>query len=190
MAAKASRSEPVTAELLDAARAGDGEAIDGLFSLAYDELREVAKRVRRRGRSETLDTTALLHETYIKLSAGHPLPATDRAHFLAIVVRAMRQVLTDAARRRLTAKRGGDALVMTYDDHGTEIALMPEEYLAIEQALAQLEAVEPRRVRVVECRFIGGLSVEETADALRISPATVKRDWRVARAWLATALRP
>jgi RNA polymerase sigma factor (TIGR02999 family) len=182
------RDQPTT-ELLEAARAGDADAVDRLFTLAYDELRQVARQVRHRGAGETLDTTALLHEAYFKLSSGRPVPASDRAHFLSIVARAMRQVLVDAARRRVAEKRGGGAFAVTVTDAGVEAHLQPEEYLALEQALEELEAVEPRRARVVECRFIAGLSVEETAHALGVSTPTVKRDWQVARAWLADALR-
>jgi RNA polymerase sigma factor (TIGR02999 family) len=181
--------DPPTAELFAGARAGDVAAIDRLFSLAYDELRAVARQARRHGAGETLDTTALLHESYFRLSAGHPIPAMDRAHFLAIAARAMRQVLVDEARRRLAAKRGGGAFLRTLDDHGDEVGMPAEDYLTLERAMAALEAMEPRRARVVECRFIGGMTVEETAAALGVSEPTVKRDWRVARAWLADALQ-
>lgn len=181
---------PATAELLGGARAGDAAAVDRLFALAYDELRAVARRARRRGAGDTMDTTALLHEAYVRLGGGRPLPATDRAHFLAIAARAMRQVLVDAARRRAAEKRGGGAALLTFDDQGVEHALHPADYLALEEALTELEAVDPRRARVVECRYLAGMSVEETAEALGVSPPTVKRDWRVARAWLADALRP
>jgi RNA polymerase sigma factor (TIGR02999 family) len=179
-----------TVELLRAAARGEAGAVDRLFTQAYDELRGVAGRLRRRNPHGTLDTTALLHEGWLKLSGGQSVSATDRAHFIAIVARAMRQVLVDAARRRLAGKRGGGAPLVTFDDSGAEAAFEPEQYLALEQALTELEAAEPRRARVVECRFIGGLSVEETATVLGVSTPTVKRDWRVARAWLADALRP
>lgn len=188
-AAGATPTDPPTGELLRAVGHGDADAMDRLFTMTYEELRRLASRIRQRGRSETLDTTALLHEAYIKMSGGRALTAADRAHFLAIAARAMRQVLVDAARRRVAEKRGGGALLLTLGDVGRQSALEPEECLALERALAELEAIEPRRARVAECRFIVGMSVEETALALRVSPPTVKRDWRVARAWLADALR-
>lgn len=183
------RRDPPTTELLDAARRGDEHGIDGLFHLAYDQLRAVAHRVRARAQDGPLQTTALLHEAYVKLGGGRPLDATDRAHFLAIVGRAMRHVLVDEARQRTAKKRGGaDAVMVTLDDHGASATLPVEDVLTLEAALSELESAEPRLARVVECRFLAGMSVEETAEALGVSAPTVKRDWRVARAWLGEAL--
>jgi RNA polymerase sigma factor (TIGR02999 family) len=175
-----------TAELLQAAREGEKPAVDALFALAYDELRRVARRVRR-GPEDSLTTTALVHEAYLKLlPAG--VPANDRAHFRLLVARAMRQVLIDSARRREAGKRGGGQIVVTLDDVAKSEPLSVVQVLDLNHALQDLERVDPRRAAVVICRFFGGMDVEETAAALDLSTATVKRDWRVARAWLAQAV--
>lgn len=173
------------ADLIEGARNGDRGAIDRLFALAYDELRALARR-RRRGSGDTLETTALVHEAYLKLTPSAGLALADRAHFTYIVARAMRQILVHTARRKSTLKRS-PGLLITLDEsaHG---ALPAPRFLALENALAELERVDPRRAGVVECRFFGGMGVEETARALGVSTATVKRDWRTARAWLARAL--
>ena len=179
---------PPTVELIRAAREGDREAVDRLFSLAYGELRHLAHLVRRRGAGETLNTTALVHEAYLKLRPERGLEIEDRAHFTYIVARAMRQVVVDAARRKAADKRGGSDTPVTLDESIRAAPVRVEELIALGDALDELERVDPRKARVVECRFFGGLTVEETAEALGISPPTVKRDWRVARAWLGQAL--
>jgi RNA polymerase sigma factor (TIGR02999 family) len=172
--------------VFQAIRGGDKTALDGLFTLAYEELRRMARRVRRRG-EDSLTTTALVHEAYLKLvPAG--VPANDAAHFKLLIGRAMRQVLIDAARRRTTDKRGGGDLAVTLGDEVAARPLDAERLLALNAALEELERMDPRRASVVECRFFGGLDVDETAAALNLSSATVKRDWRVARAWLARAI--
>jgi RNA polymerase sigma factor (TIGR02999 family) len=173
--------------LLRAAREGDKTALDALFALAYDELRRLARRVRRRD-GDTLTTTALVHEAYLKLAPAGRLPANDRAHFRFLIGRAMRQVLVDSARRRLSQKRGGSDICVTLDDDAHTEPLSPARLIDVNGALEQLERLDPRRAAVVECRFFAGLDVEETATALQLSTATVKRDWRVARAWLARAV--
>lgn len=175
-----------TEELLRGARDGNKEALDALFALAYEELRRIARRVRG-GRNETLSTTALVHEAYLKLLPSG-LPANDAAHFKLLIARAMREVLIDAARRRQAGKRGGSDLAVTLDEDLQTVPLKSAEILELHAALEQLERVDKRRAAVVECRFFGGLDVEETAAALNLSTATVKRDWRVARAWLAQAM--
>jgi len=180
------REGPATDALLRAARSGDKKAIDRLFALAYDELRGVARRMRR-GPDDSLTTTALVHEAYLKLSPSG-VPANDRAHFKLLIARAMRQILIDAARRRQARKRGGGEAAVSLADEAGAIPLMPEQLLELHQALQNLEQADPRRAAVVECRFFGGLDVEETAAALSLSTATVKRDWRLARAWLAQAV--
>ncbi len=182
-------TKTATVQLIEAARQGDARAIDRLYELAYDELRHLARVVRRRGAGETLNTTALVHEAYFKLAPGRELAIRDRAHFTYIVARAMRQVLIDEARRKTAAKRGGQQDWLTLQDDANAAPIRPEELVAMEEALVDLEAFDPRRAQVVECRFFGGLSVEETAEALGVGSATVKRDWRVARAWLADALK-
>lgn len=159
---------------------------DALFANFYDELRRRAHGVCRRSASRTLNTTGLVHETYLKLrgSAGW----TSREHFLNTAARAMRQVVVNAAEARLAAKRGGGAWVVTLDEEIGHAPVRPEEVLALDEALARFEQTNPRQARVVECRYFAGLSVEETAAALGVGTATVQRDWRFARAWLHRAL--
>jgi RNA polymerase sigma factor (TIGR02999 family) len=172
--------------LLRGAREGDKESLDALFSLAYDELRRIARSVRG-DRSATLSTTALVHEAYLKLLPS-AVPANDAAHFKLLIARAMREVLIDAARRRQAGKRGGGEFAVTLDDALQSAPLKAAELIEVHEALDELSRVDPRRAAVVECRFFGGLDVDETAAALSLSTATVKRDWRTARAWLAHAL--
>lgn len=175
-------------QLLHRASEGDEQAFEGLFDLVYEELRRLARRVRQGGAPETLSTTALVHEAYIKLTPSHDLSWRDRSHFFGVAARAMRQVLVDAAEKRAAQKRGGGQAAVSFDEdrHGAWIA--PERVIGVSQALELLEQANPRQVRVVECRFFAGLSVRETAHALDVSEPTVKRDWRFARAWLAQEL--
>lgn len=179
---------PPTVDLIRAARAGDRAAVDRLFSLAYGELRHLAHVVRRKGAGQTLNTTALVHEAYLKLRPDQGLAIEDRAHFTYIVARAMRQVVVDAARRKAADKRGGGEAAVTLDESLSPAPVRAEQLIQLEEALRELEQIDARRAQIVECRFFGGLTVEETGEALGISPATVKRDWRVARAWLAQAI--
>jgi RNA polymerase sigma factor (TIGR02999 family) len=172
--------------------AGDGaRPIDELFSLAYSELRRLAARIRRDDRRATMTPTALVNEAWMKLAAGGTVVPASALHFKRLAARAMRQVLVEAARRRLAFKRGaGDAPLVTFDE-----ALMPpaagaRDVLALDGALETLAALNARQAAVVECRFFAGLDVAETAVALEVSEATVLRDWRAARAYLAVQLRP
>lgn len=166
------------ATLLDAARAGDPDASASLFAATYDELRRLAGRVRHGRAPATLNTTALVHEAYLKLADG--ASAESRAHFLALAAKAMRHVLVDEARRRGAVKRGGGAEHVELRE--TLVGAMPpEEILALDEALDRLAALDERAAAVVECRFYGGLTVEETAAALDLSPRTVERAWRAAR---------
>lgn len=161
----------------------DRRTLDELFSLAYEELRRVAAGVLRGDAAATIDPTALVHEAWAKLIAAPPAGALSPLHFRRIAARAMRQVLVDAARRRVAEKRGGGLRLETLDDAaggGTRT----EDVLALDRALAALARLDGRQAAIVECRFFGGLEVEETASALGISEATVRRDWRAARAWL------
>lgn len=175
--------------LIEAARNGDDAAVAALFSALYDELRELAHVIRRHEASETLSTTALVHEAYFKLVPSAGLQAENAAHFKHIAGRAMRQVLVDAARSRAARKRGsGEAVAVTLEDEAHGVTVDELQLLQLHDALTELEQVDGRSARVVECRFFGGLDVEETAAALGISTATVKRDWRTARAWLAQAM--
>ena len=170
---------------------GNAAAVDGLFSLLYDELRSIAHRQRRRWQGDhTLQTTALVHEAFLKLVDQERIAAESRAHFLAMAARAMRHILCNYARDRGAQKRGGAMEHVALDESRgdaapTGFASEPSEVLiALDEALAQLERIDPRQSRVVECRFFGGLTIEETASALRVSPRTVKRDWAMAQAWL------
>ena len=169
---------------------GDDAAVATLFSIAYEEVHALAHVLRRGEASETLNTTGLVHEAYFKLLPSSGLPVESLAHFKHIVGRAMRQVLVDKARARGAQKRGGDdaVLVTLTDVPGDARTIDPVLLVELHEALDDLEEAAPRSAKVVECRFFAGLDVQETAMALDISPATVKRDWKVARAWLAQAL--
>ena len=179
----------VTALLADS-RNGDISAADRLLSAVYDELHHLAKVHRAQNRRDgTLNTTALVHEAYFKLVDGDRLPFDGRAHFFGAAARAMRQVIVDDARRRNRAKRGGGVRPTSLSSVGEVGGDEPAaEILALDEALKRFEAVDPRAARVVECRYFAGLTVEETAEALGISPTTVKREWAAARAWLYRAL--
>lgn len=174
--------------LLEAAGRGDRVAADRLFGVVYDELRRLAHVVRERRAGGTLSTTALVHEAYVKLVPAMELDWQGRSHFFRVVARAMRQVLFNAAEARMAQKRGGGLQHVTLGEAAGAAPLDAETLVALERALAELEAMEPRQARVVELRFYAGLGVEETAEVLGVSTPTVKRDWRVARAWLARAL--
>jgi RNA polymerase sigma-70 factor, ECF subfamily len=172
-------------QLLQAASSGDELAFQRLYELSYQELRRLAHAVRYGQQSDTVNTTALVHEAYLKLVPGGGLYARDRIHFFRIAARAMRQVLIDLARRRATRQRSLHLLHTRSGSGHTELSL---SVLGLDTALRELEAAFPRQADVVECRFFGGLSVEETAAALDVSAPTVKRDWRLARAFLSQAL--
>lgn len=174
-------------ELLHAAGAGDAPAFRRLYELCYQELRRLAHAVRCGQEAETINTTALVHEAYLKLVPGRGLFAQDRAHFFRIAARAMRQVLVDLARRRATRRRGLQVLDAT-GAGATAGDGVSMSVLALDAALRELESISPRQANVVECRFFAGLSVEETAAALDVSAPTVKRDWRMARAFLSRSL--
>jgi RNA polymerase sigma-70 factor, ECF subfamily len=188
----AERSEPFeppgTAEPPGpAAFAGDSEG--AAVTLFYDELRVLAHRQRaREGAQATLHTTELVHEAYLRLAGDERIVAKGRAYFFGAASRAMRRVLVDAARRRGAAKRGNDPVQVTLGDAVVPMEGYATDLLDLDRALSALEAEHPRLARVVELRFFGGLSVEETAEALDVSPRTVKGDWALARAWLHEAL--
>ena len=182
------RNGEVTQLLAKLGRGGT-EAVDRLVPILYEELRQIARRYMRRERSDhTLDTTALVHEAYVKLVGLDRMQWQNRAHFLAVAAQAMRRVLVDHAVGRRTQRRGGTQQRVPLADAASERAQPIETLLALDSALRRLEVVDARLARVVECRYFGGMSVEETAHALQISEATVKRDWSVARAWLNRAL--
>lgn len=176
--------------LLRAARAGDDEALHRIVPLVYDELRSLARRHLHRERAgHTLDATSLVHESYVRLAGSAALGASDRAHFLAIASRSMRQVLVDHARRVSAQKRGGEWQQTTLGDAAgaATVTLDAQELIALDDALASLDA---RQRRVVECRFFGGMEEADIAAALDVSERTVRRDWVKARAWLYAQLYP
>jgi RNA polymerase sigma factor (TIGR02999 family) len=176
-------SDDVVTELLASARVGDDAAQREVVAATYDELRTLASRVlRRERRGHTLQTTALVHEAYLRLAKARGSAFASREHFFALAARTLRRVLVDHARARAARKRRGDSeriSVETGIDAGPSLDLV-----ALDEALERLERVGPRQARVVDLRFFGGMSVEETARSLGVSPATVKRDWELARAWL------
>jgi RNA polymerase sigma factor (TIGR02999 family) len=173
--------------LLQAHAAGNPGALEQVLPLVYDELRVIARaRLRREHGGHTLAPTELVHEAFLKLMPAR-VAWNDRTHFYAIASRAMRNVLIDHAMRRGAAKRGGGAAAITLPDDAAAAGSdqeSVEELIALGEALSRLEQIDARQARVVECRFFGGLSIDETAEALGISPATVSRDWTFARAWL------
>lgn len=176
--------------LLAALREGDAQARDRLFPLVYDELRRAASRLLSRERpGHTLHATDLVHEAWLRLGmwtngAVVPLPAADRAHFLSLTIRAMRQVLVDHARKRHAGKRGGDAIRVTLDERDGANLTSPEDLLALFDAIERLGNVDERLRQVVEYRYLIGLTEEEAGAALGITARTVQRDWLKARAWL------
>ena len=176
--------------LLLAWRGGDGAAFDRLFPLVYDELRRIAHHQLGRERPDhTLGTTALVHEAYFKLVDQSRAQLTDRAHFFAVAARAMRRMLVDYARRHRAAKRGGGLGPVSLDETTLAADQRADTLVALDEALMRLAEVDERLSRVVECRFFGGLTEEETAEALAVTARTVRRDWVKAKGWLAQALR-
>jgi len=188
------RSGEITA-LLKAWGHGDAAALDRLTPLIYEELRQLAHRYMRHERAgHTLQTTALVHEAYVRLVDVTGVDWKDRLHFLAVSARIMRHVLVDAARARASAKRGGGlewvehSAAVNWDQLPAARSDRIAELIALDDALSKLARMDPRRGQVVELRFFGGLTVQETADVLNISPQSVMRDWQIARAWLAREL--
>jgi RNA polymerase sigma factor (TIGR02999 family) len=176
--------------VLRAHAAGDADALDRLWPLVYEDLRGIARRQLARDGSTTLDPTAVVHEAFLRLAGLAPIAWTDRHHFFALVARAMRRVLVDAARERHAAKRGGGRAREELDPEAFGVRAEVEDLLAVEETLAELERLDPRLARVVECRLFAGLSDEETAEALRLSRRTVERSWQRARAHLERRLAP
>lgn len=171
--------------LLQAAREGDPDVLDQLVPLIYGELRAMAHRhLAGEHPHATLQTTALVHEAYLRLADHTQVTAHGRAYFFAAAAQAMRRVLVDRARRRNAQKRGSGQPPLSLDEHQLAVDSFAAELLDLDRALDALAARNPRQARVVECRFFGGMQIEETAGALGISPRTVRNDWMVARAWL------
>jgi RNA polymerase sigma factor (TIGR02999 family) len=176
--------------LLLAWTAGDQGALDRLTPLVYDQLRQLARRHMRRERAaHSLQATALVNEVYLRLIDVKRVRWQNRAHFFAIASRIMRRILIDAARARRYQKRGGGAEQVSLDEALTVANERIPDLVALDGALEALESFDPRKSRVVEMRFFGGLSIEETAEVLQVSPDTVKRDWRLAKVWLMGELK-
>lgn len=179
---------PVT-ELLVRWREGDRDALEALMPLVYQELRRLAHHYLSQERGDhTLQSTALVHEAYIRLAGQSPPQWQNRAHFFGIAARVMRQILVEYARGHGAAKRGGNACTLTLDESIALPQQLDVDVVQLDKALTELAELDNQQSRIVELRFFGGLTIEDTAEALRISPATVKRDWVTARAWLYRAM--
>jgi RNA polymerase sigma factor (TIGR02999 family) len=177
-------SQPVTA-LLARWSKGDASARDALIPLVYDELRRIARRsLANQSAGNTLQATALVHEAYLRLAKHDSIEWENRAHFFALAARMMRQILVDHARKHSAGKRGANAINVTIDDLPGASGVPSVDILALDRAMEQLASLDPRQCRIVELRFFGGLSIEETAEVENISPATTKREWATARLWL------
>lgn len=178
-------SSPDITRLLLAWGQGDQAALDKLYPFVYAELRRLAHGYMRRERpGHSLQTTALVHEAYLRLVDTHNVRWQNRAQFFAIAAQLMRRILVDFARARHAQKRGGEAARISLDEAPAVSRGNAPDFLAIDDALKTLAALDPRKSQVVELRFFGGLSVEESAEALKVSPETVMRDWKFARSWL------
>jgi len=185
-----SGSSEVTRALEDMS-SGDPDALERLLPIVYDQLRRIADGALRQERPDhTLSATALVHETYLKLAQLDRISWEGRAHFFGAAASAMRRILISYARTRNRGKRGGGAAHVAVEDVVVAARERPEDLMALDEALERLAARNPRQSRVVECRYFAGMTVEETAAALGVSPITIKRDWTVARAWLHRELAP
>jgi len=181
----ASPSSHRVTELLVRWREGDRRALDELMPLVYQELHRLAAHYMRGERpGHTLQTSALVNEAYLRLAGGGEIEWQNRAHFFAVAAQAMRRILVDHARRRGNQKRGGGAHKVVLDEALTVSAERAAEVVALDEALARLAEIDPRKSQLVELRFFGGLSIKETAEVLKVSPGTVMRDWTFTKAWL------
>jgi RNA polymerase sigma factor (TIGR02999 family) len=184
MTTPSSSPQEVTQLLLDWSR-GDQAALDKLMPLVYGELRRMANRYMRREHvGHTLQTTALINEAYLRLIEQQRVQWHNRAHFFAISAKLMRRILVDHARSHTRAKRGGGVLKVSLNEAVVPSKERAAELVALDDALMRLATIDPRKSQVVELRFFGGLSVEETAEVLKVTPMTVTRDWKTAKAWL------
>ncbi|MGQ0762019.1 MAG: sigma-70 family RNA polymerase sigma factor [Acidobacteriota bacterium] len=175
--------------LLKAWSEGDESARDQLMPLVYEELRRLAhQHMQREKPGHMLQTTALVHEAYVRLVDQSQIHFENRAHFFGIAARLMRHILVDEARKRNSAKRGGSVIQVPLDEETSVAYEQATNIVALDDALKNLEAIDARQSEIVELRFFGGLTIDETADVLRVSPGTVMRDWTFARAWLKTAM--
>jgi len=177
-------SRPVT-ELLVRWRQGDPQALQSLMPLVYSELRRLARHYLQGERSDhTLQSTALVHEAYMRLAGQNPPQWQNRAHFFAVSAQLMRQILVDYARSHRASKRGGDICRLALEEAGEQSQALDVDIVALDDALKSLAEMDSQQSRVVELKFFGGLSIEEAAEVLGVSASTVKRDWTTARAWL------
>jgi RNA polymerase sigma factor (TIGR02999 family) len=178
-------AEPELTRLLHEWSSGKPEALGRLMEIVYPELRQIAaKRLSRERRNHTLQPTALVNEAYLRLAQRAGTPWQGRTHFFAVAARIVRSVLVDHARARLAAKRGFNPVVVELAESDAGVPPPPVDLLDLDAALTALERLDPQQSRVVELRHFGGLSIEETAEVLRVSPSTVKRDWLVAKTWI------
>ena len=174
-----------TVDLLARWRSGDRAALDALMPVVYEELRDLAQHyLRREASNHTLQSTALVHEAYVRLAGQKTPDWKGRTHFYGVAARLMRQILVDHARRRDAGKRGGGAITLTLDARLVGSAPQDVDILALDDALNRLAALSPQQGQIVELRYFSGLSIEETADVMGVSSGTVKRGWTTARAWL------
>ena len=184
-----SHSAEAPTELLERLRRGDRSALEVLLPLVYEHLHAVARNLfRGQPPGHTLQPTALVHEAYLRLVGARNLPAESRAHFLAVAARAMRQILTDSARRRAAGKRGGGRAAVSLDSGLIADTAPPIDPVELDDALTRLAELDERQSQIVELRFFGGLTVGEVARVLEVSTFTVENDWRMARAWLSHQL--
>ncbi len=177
-------SADAVTRIVQRASTGDQKAVSKLMPLVYDELRRLARRYVQRERATTLQATALVHEAYLRLAKDKKQNWQGRTHFLAIAAIAMRRILVERARARAASKRGGSRTRITLDESLVADKGKPVDLLALDHALTTLASLDAQQARIVELRFFGGLTVQETADAVGVSPASVKRGWTMARAWL------
>ncbi len=186
----ATPSQPVT-ELLARWSKGDSDAREALIPLVYEELRRIARRsLASQSADHTLQPTALVHEAYLRLARNQPIEWQNRAHFFALAARMMRQILVDHARKQAAAKRGANPITVLADDLPASSTAPNLDLMALDDAMERLAKLDPRQCRIVELRFFGGLSIDETAEVEKISPATTKREWATARLWLHRAMNP
>ncbi len=181
----ASDTKSDVTRLLKRWRHGRSDALEDLLPLVYEELRGLAASYLRRERSEhTLQATALVHESYVRLTSGEPLTLADRSHFFVVAAQAMRRILVDHARRQQADKRVGAHQKIALEDAPELVAELDVDIIAVHEALELLSQIHPRQAQLVELRYFGGLSIEEVAEVLDVSESTLARDWRVARRWL------